>query len=257
LAQAAGPRRQRRVQPYFCVVPQRLRRPACLSSDVCLGLLANLVPNAEVRPPATVRIESDEGLDNWLRGLVKGIAGAVDHPGSIPKLVAEQAAEDLKAKLRDFRTEVRVTLDHVAAIAFYRVPLGLLVERAPLGDLDALDKLLRINPGMESLPWVRSVMANRVKSGGVHAVEPLRVAISEGLSVRQNKLLEVGALVLLLWPWLGRLTANQQRGFLKSLDVPNVPGKEALREYVRVLGVKGLYAQSGTQEPPSGASRQR
>jgi hypothetical protein len=66
-------------------------------------------------------------------------------------------------------------------------------------------------------------------------------AVSQGLSIRQNKLLEFGALLLLLWPWLGRLTTNQRRRFLKSLGVPNVPGKEALREYERCLEVKDLY----------------
>jgi hypothetical protein len=130
----------------------------------------------------------------------------------------------------------------VAALAFFRAPLVVLLEQAGQGDLSALEKLLRINPALEARPWVRDLMSTEVRSAGAQVAARLHAAMSDGLAVRQNKLLEVGALLLLLWPWLGRLTTNQRLGFLKDLGVPKVPSKKALREHERWLGVKNLYA---------------
>ncbi len=213
------------------------------SSEVSRGILTVLLPSAAPRTTSVAELNNDEELDGWLRDFVRGVTGAMNHPESIPRAVAEQAGEHLKRKLLQFRVELRATLDHVAALAFCRTPLGLLVEQAQQGDLDALERLLQINSTMDSMPWVRELIGDAVRSGGVQSVERFSAAVSHGLSIRQNKLLELGALVLLLWPWLGRLTTNQRRRFLKTLGVPDVPNKEALREYERWLGVKGLYGQ--------------
>jgi len=215
------------------------RRP---SSEVSLGILAVLVPGADTAATGFGEPENEAELDRWLREFVRGVTGAMNHPESIPDAVAEQAADCMERKLPQFRVELRASLDHVAALAFYRTPLALLLEQAQQGRSDALETLLRINPALEARSWVRDLMALAVSAKGVQATERFRAAVSQGLGVRQNKLLEVGALLLLLWLWLGRLTTNQRRGFLKNLGVLNVPNKEALREYERCLGVKALYA---------------
>jgi hypothetical protein len=214
-------------------------RPA---SEVSRGILAVLVPGVTAAATSFADLENEAELDRWLREFVQSIAGAINYPEKIPRAVAEQAATSMKKSLPQFRVELRVTLDHVAALAFYRAPLALLLKQARQGDLDALEKLLRINPAMEARPWVRDVIGDAVKSRGTQAVVRLGAAISGGLSLRENKLLEVGALLLLVWPWLGRLTTNQRRRFLKAVGMRNVPDKEALREYERCLGVKDLYA---------------
>jgi len=217
------------------------------SSEVSRGILAVLSQNTALAATSFAEWTNEAGLDRCLREFVRSITGAMNHPESIPQGAVKQARKRLEQELPNFRLEVRVTLDNVAALAFYRVPLALLLERAQQGDMDALEKLLRINPTLEARPWVRELMSNEVRSAGAQIIARLHAAVSSGLSVRQNKLLEVGALLLLLWPWLGRLTTNQRLGFLKDLGVPKVPSKKAMREYERWLGVKGLYAE-GTQE---------
>jgi hypothetical protein len=216
------------------------RRP---SWEVSRGILAVLLPGDVPRSTSVAELVNDEELDRWVRDFVRGITGARNHPESIAHAVVEQTGEHMKRKLPQLRIELRATLDHVAALAFYRAPLALLVEQAERGDLDALERLLHINAALESRPWIRKLMGDAVSSRGVQAIERFRTAVSQGLTIRQNKLLELGALLLLLWPWLGRLTTNQRRRFLKSLGVPDVPNKEALREHERWLGVKHLYAQ--------------
>ncbi len=181
-------------------------------------------------------------MDRWLREFVRGITRAMNHPESISREAGEQAAKYMGQTLAQYRVEIRAALDNVAALAFGRAPLALLVEQAQRGDLDALEALLRINGTLEARRWVRDIMGRAVSSEGAQAGARFYAAVSQGLSVRQNKLLELGALLLLLWPWLGRLTTNQRRRFLKRLGALNVPSKEALREYERCLGVKDLYA---------------
>ncbi len=212
------------------------------SSEVSRRILAVLMPGAANTGAVSFAGLVDEAeMDRWLREFVRGITRAMNHPESISRAAGEQAAKYIERTLPQYRVEVRAALDNVAALAFCRVPLALLVEQAQQGDLDALEALLRINAAPETRRWLRDLMGRAVSTGGAQAGARFHAAFSQGLSVRQNKLLELGALLLLLWPWLGRLTTNQRRRFLKSLGVPNVPSKEALREYERCLGVKDLY----------------
>ncbi len=178
----------------------------------------------------------------------------MNRPESIPDAVVELAAEHFERKLPRFRVELRATLDHVASLVFYRTPLALLLEKAQQGKFDALETLLRINPALEVRSWVGDLMGSAVSAEGAQATQRFHMAVSQGLSVRQNKLLEIGALLLLLWLWRGRLTTGQRRGFLKDLGVQNVPSKEALREYERCLGVKALYAGWACEDEPKGAA---
>jgi hypothetical protein len=211
------------------------------SSDVSRQALAAITHTTVSLEHSDRFFEDEAALDDWLRDVFH--ITPLNRRESISKGALEVLSKNLTRSLPKFRLELRATLDHVAALALFRCPLALLLARAEQGDADALESILRINSALESRPWVRERLAGAVKLGGVQAARGFSAAISRGLGVRENKLLEVGALLLLLWPWLRRLSASQQRGFLKSLGVPPVPGKEALREYERWLGVKGLHRE--------------
>ncbi len=216
------------------------RRPEGAAWRRVLSLLTPALASANAPPPV-----SHAALDQWLRGLIRGIAPLMNRGKSVTPAAIEEATKYIERELPRLRVELRASLDHVAALGLFRSPLAPLVQRAQRGDLHALETLLRINPALEGRPWVRDVAAKAVKTDGLLAPESLNTAISQGLDVRQSKLLKIGALLVLLWPWLGRLTTSQRRGFLKALHLPDVPGKEALREYGRRLGVKALYDDEG------------
>jgi len=170
--------------------------------------------------------------------LVRQITPALGQKASLTREATDQVRRFTEKHLSQLRVELRVCLDHMVSLIVFKCPLPELIAQARRGDVEALEKVLQMNPALQERPWVRELAADRVKTDGLQVIRGLQRAVEDRVEVRQNKLLEIGYILTVLWPWLQRLTANQRRGFLKDLRLGGVPEKAALREAERRLGLK-------------------
>jgi hypothetical protein len=188
--------------------------------------------------PSAPSDDPDLNFDDWVKKVARYIVQLDTKALSCSPKMEAQLTQYARDHLGDLRREIRAGLDTTAALMLFQTHPAVLIEKAKLGDLDALEKLLRINPSLERQPWVRGVLGKVVTNSGISGVESLQQAITDGLEVRKKKLLEIGCMLTLLWPMLDRLTTDQRRGFLKDLGLTAVPKKKALREFERRLNLK-------------------
>jgi hypothetical protein len=209
-------------------------------------LLSIMAPGDAPSPIVGDVQEDANQLDEWLRTFVRQIAPGLGKKPFLTREATDQVRRFTEKHLSQLRIELRVCLDQVVSIIVFRRTLPELIEEARHGDVEALEKVLRINPALQERPWIRDLAAQRVKADGLAAVGGLQRAVEDRLEIRQNKLLEISYILTVLWPWLRRLTTNQRRGFLKDLRLEGVPEKHALREAERRLKLKSLLPDQGT-----------
>lgn len=209
--------------------------PAENISDLC----RMLAPDSGALPSPLID-DQDASLDDWVKKVARYVIRASTNAQSCSPHTQAQLVKHARDHLSDLRVEIRVYLDIVAAIVLFQTHPAVLAEKARSGDPDALEKLLQINPSFQDQPWVRNMAGELVRNRGLSGIESFQKAITNGLQIRKSKLIEIGSILVLLWPMVRRLTTDQRRGYLKALGLTAVPAKKALREFERRLNLKSI-----------------
>ena len=215
------------------------RNPSATSTA---GLFRKLAPDQGEFPTAPTA-DSDGDWDEWVKDIARAIGRLDSEAQSCSPQKQAELTQYAREHVNGLRTEIRACLDTVAALVQFKTHPTILIDKARTGDLDALEQLLQINPALEDQPWVRDCLSELVHQRGLSGSLRWQQAISEGLPVRKNKLLEIGCILTLLWFMLCRLTTDQRRGYLKALGLTGVPKKKSLREFERRLDLKSTMEQ--------------
>jgi len=203
------------------------------------GLLCVLAPDrSELPSPPTD--DQELSVDDWVKRVVRYIGHLDGKAQSCSPQMQAQLTTHARDHLSGLRREIRTCFDTVAALVLFQTHPAVLLEKARSGDFEALEQLLQLNPSLEDQPWVRERLGALVRSRGLSGSGRWHRAITHGLQIRKKKLLELGCLLTLLWPFVCRLTTDQRRGYLKALGVTAVPTKNALREFERRLHLNAV-----------------